>query len=49
MTPYGFLPFPKASGADGNQLPPGFQFPVKELVACMKALVREVYKTSLFL
>ena len=35
MTPFGFLPFhQKASGADGVT-PPGFQFPVKELVASL--------------
>jgi hypothetical protein len=26
---------PNAVGADGNQLPPGFQFPAKELVASL--------------
>jgi len=35
MTPYGFLLFLRASGADGTLFPPGFQFPVKELVASL--------------
>jgi len=29
-------------------LPPGFQFPVKELVACMKDLIGELHKLSFF-
>jgi len=37
----------KASGADGAT-PPGFQFPVKELVACMKDLSGELHKLSFF-
>ncbi len=31
-----FLALEKASGADGILSPPGFLFPVKEQVACMK-------------
>jgi len=35
MTPFDFLLPSRASGADGILLPPGFQFPVKELVASL--------------
>ena len=48
MTPFGFLlSHKKASGVDGVT-PPGFQFPVKELVACMKDLTGELHKLSFF-
>jgi hypothetical protein len=48
LTPSGFLlSHKKASGADGAT-PPGFQFPVKELVACMKDLTGELHKLSFF-
>ena len=48
LTPSGFLlSHKKASGADGAT-PPGFQFPVKELVACMKDLMGELHKLSFF-
>jgi len=46
--PIVFLLFSKASGADGILSPPGFQFPVKELVACMKDLIGELHKLSFF-
>jgi hypothetical protein len=36
--PVVFLLFSRASGADGILSPPGFQFPVKELVASLKDL-----------
>ena len=39
--------FLKVSGADGAT-PPGFQFPVKELVACMKDLQGELTTTPFF-
>jgi len=49
MTPTSFLLLSRASGADGEILsPPGFQFPVKELVASLSYL-RGVYMTPLFL
>jgi len=48
MTPMSFLLLSRASGADGILLPPGFQFPVKELVASL-SLLRGVYITPLFL
>jgi hypothetical protein len=35
------------TGVDG-ETPPGFQFPVKELVACMKDLIGELHKLSYF-
>jgi hypothetical protein len=48
LTPSGFLlSHKKVSGADGAT-PPGFQFPVKELVACMKDLMGELHKLSFF-
>jgi len=40
--------FLKVSGADGVT-PPGFQFPAKELVACMKDLTGELNKLSFLL
>ena len=35
-----FLALVKVSGADGILSPPGFLFPVKEQVACMKDLTK---------
>jgi hypothetical protein len=42
------LLFSRASGADGILSPPGFQFPVKELVASLKDLIGELHKLSFF-
>jgi hypothetical protein len=42
------LLFSRASGADGILSPPGFQFPVKELVASLKRPKGELHKLSFF-
>jgi hypothetical protein len=42
------LLFSRASGADGILSPPGFQFPVKKLVASLKDLMGELHKLSFF-
>ena len=51
MTLLGFLPFlKKASGADGEILsPPGFQFPVKELVASLNSFLKRLTTTAFFI
>jgi hypothetical protein len=48
MTPYEFLASLKSKWCGWDSLPPGFQFPVKELVACMKDLIGELHKLSFF-
>lgn len=42
MTPYEFTASLKGSWCGWDSLPPGFQFPVKELVACMANLILKV-------
>ena len=48
MTLFEFTASLKGSWCGWDSLPPGFQFPVKELVACMKDLVGELHKLSFF-
>ncbi|QPX48260.1 hypothetical protein PQC13_gp295 [Synechococcus phage S-SRM01] len=48
MTPYEFPISLKDWWCGWDSLPPGFQFPVKELVACMKDLMGELHKLSFF-
>jgi hypothetical protein len=48
MTPYEFTASLKGSWCGWDSLPPGFQFPAKELVACMKDLTGELHKLSFF-
>jgi hypothetical protein len=51
MTPLGFLPFLKGKWCGWRLLPPGFQFPVKELVASLVHLINmgELHKLSFFI
>jgi len=48
--PFWFLAFPLKGKWCGWGIfsPPGFQFPAKELVACMKDLMGELHKLSFF-
>ena len=47
MTPW-FLTFPKSKWCGWSLLPPGFLFPVKEQVACMKTFEEDPYGGPLF-
>jgi hypothetical protein len=39
MTPIGFLPFLKGKWCGWDSLPPGFQFPAKELVSSLNSFL----------
>jgi hypothetical protein len=48
MTLIRFLAFPKSKWCGWDSLPPGFQFPVKELVASLVKPKEELHKLLFF-